>query len=264
MITAIEDLLDAHNGAISAVATVVVAVFTVVLAFVTARQARLTRKLAASTADAARAARDTAEITRQLAASTEIAAKAARDSAAIIPTLERAYLFVEVDPVCFSDLELELRFIELMPSRPPKGFAAAYQITNHGKTPGIVKAVTVILQYDADINRPAQFPPTPLSSGAIVIPGGATHLRPDVIPADPEANDPGGVVAYKLKTPLQEPLTSEQIARIGKGLYVLQFVAGVVYEDVFGNEHETRVCMRYNPQTHTLVEFGGEEFNHRT
>jgi hypothetical protein len=51
---------------------------------------------------------------------------------------------------------------------------------------------------------------------------------------------------------------------MGRGLFVLLFVGRVIYDDVFGREHETRVCWRYNPETDVLVEHGGGEWNVRT
>ena len=51
---------------------------------------------------------------------------------------------------------------------------------------------------------------------------------------------------------------------MGKGLFVLLFVGRVIYDDVFGREHETRVCWRYDPEADSLVEYGGSESNCRT
>jgi hypothetical protein len=56
----------------------------------------------------------------------------------------------------------------------------------------------------------------------------------------------------------------EDIDRLRSGLFVLLFVGRVIYEDVFGGEHETRVCRRYDPESHRLTEYGGTEFNLRT
>lgn len=248
VIAGIESFLDAHNGAITALATLVVAVFTAVLAVVTRRQARLTRDLAKAGA---------------------ISAQAAQDSAATLPILERAYLFVETKPDSLGDLKLRLRILKDYRQesvKPEQKSEVNFHIVNHGKTPAIVKARTFTLQYRADTDPPAFVPPEPISAGAIVIRGGATYPEPDVIPAMPDNPrfDPGEVIAFKLAACLAQPLTSEEVERMGRGLFVLLFVGRVVYDDVFGNEHETRVCWRYDPETDSLIEHGARDWNRRT
>lgn len=247
-IQGIENFLDVHNGALTALASIVVAAFTAVLAVVSRRQARLTRDLAESGA---------------------IAAKAAQDSAAALPVLERSYLFVETKPNCLLDLKVRLHILRTYSQeavKPQESSAVDFHIVNHGKTPAIVKANTFTLQYRADTDSPAFVQAEPISAGAIVIRGGATYPEPEVIPADPQAPrlDPGEVVAFKLAARLAQPLTSEEVEQMGRGLFVLLFVGRVIYDDVFGREHETRVCWRYNPETDVLVEHGGGEWNVRT
>jgi hypothetical protein len=264
-----KEVLDVFDGLITTMATVVVAVFTVVLARVTGRQAQLTRQLAESTQIAAKAAQETAAITRELAGSTETAAIAARDGAATVPTLERAYLFVEIEPTGLKDITARL---SRNPNEPPQAFmqsernridqtrsALWFHLANHGKTPAIVKAIGFTLQYRADINGPALFVTEPLKTGPLAIAGGmiSSGSFAQSIDRTPET-------IFKLHAQLGQSLMPEDIDRLRSGLFVLLFVGRVIYEDVFGGEHETRVCRRYDPESHRLTEYGGTEFNLRT
>ncbi|HVC53257.1 MAG TPA: hypothetical protein VND87_14655 [Stellaceae bacterium] len=56
---------------------------------------------------------------------------------------------------------------------------------------------------------------------------------------------------------------AQETAAITRELFVLLFVGRVIYEDVFGGEHETRACRRYDPVVSRLVEYGGPDFNFR-
>jgi hypothetical protein len=229
-VSAIGDLLDAHSGAVSAAATIIIAAFTIVLALVTARQARLTR---------------------QLAESTEIAAKAARDSATTIPTLERAYLFVETQPRCLIDLEQRVRSVKETGNdydTAQRRSSVDFRIKNHGKTPAVAKAHSWTLQYRIAGDSASLLAAEP-AGGTIVIAAGEAH------PRDRERF---------LGASLDRPLGLEEIQRIANGAFVLLFAGRITYDDIFGNEHETRVCLRFDPDTGGLVEYGGAEWNQRT
>jgi hypothetical protein len=117
-IQGIENFLDTHNGAITALATIVVAAFTVVLAFVTRRQARLTRALAESGAIAAKAARKSAEV----------AEKSVND-------VERPYVFVEnIDPqVKVFGLPGAVPFVVL-------------SLRNYGRSPALIRQLSALLE----------------------------------------------------------------------------------------------------------------------
>jgi hypothetical protein len=259
--------LDAHNGTLTGIATVAVAAFTYSLWRVTSRQARLTRQLAESTDTAARAAQETAAITGKLAESTEMAAKAAQESAAAIPALERAYIFIEIEPHGLRDIRERL-------TRDPKVIVVRemtrdntdqtastlwFHLANHGKTPAVIKATTFTLQYRADTDGPALLVAKPLPSGLLAIASGMISSASLARSLEPTPN-----TSFKLLAQLGQPLTPEEVERLRSGLYVLLFVGRVIYEDVFGAEHETRICRRYDPETHTLVEYGGIKFNSRT
>ena len=124
-----------------------------------------------------------------------------------------------------------------------------FYMKNHGKTQAIIKARTFTLQYVADTDRPASLRVEPFESGPVVIAGGA---------AEPRQSD------EFLVAELGNALTVEEIKRLADGIFVLLFVGRVLYEDMFGAEHETRVCWRYDPTANRLVSHGGDEFNQRT
>ena len=143
--TADDEIAAAANGALTALATIVVAIFTVVLALVTRRQARLTKTLAAST---------------------EVAAKAAEDSASALPRLERAYLFVQTDPDSLGNLRHAIQQAKVHTFETIR-VNVSYELVNHGKTPALLKAQRFTMQYRADTDSPALVPPEPISAGAI-------------------------------------------------------------------------------------------------
>jgi hypothetical protein len=222
------DFIEAHNGAITSLATIVVAVFTIVLALVTRRQAHLTKELAIST---------------------ELAAKAARDSASALPRLERAYLFVETDQDSLASLSHAIRQakVHTFATTP---VSVSYELVNQGKTPALLKAQRFTMQYRADTDSPAVVPLEPISAGEIVIRGGEVHPKTDF--------------RHSLRNELADPLSPEEVERLGSGLNKLLFIGRFIYDDVFGNVHETSVCWRYDPTSGALVEFGGAEWNRRT
>jgi hypothetical protein len=104
------------------------------------------------------------------------------------------------------------------------------------------------LQYRADIDGPALLPALPNAAGEIVVAGGTVYPEPQV----------------PLTVQLNQPLRTEEIERLSRGLSLLLFLGRISYEDVFGAEHETRVCWRYDPDVHELRSYGGTEFNLRT
>lgn len=218
-------------------------------------------------AAATKAAQENTALTARLAEATEIAAAAARSSAAILPSLERAYVFVEADPHSLDQVNMELVFIKTGPHpRKPQQFGVSYQLVNHGKTPAIVKAMKFLLAYQADVDGPTSRPVERVSAGAIVVPGGGIYPAPHVIPEHSHETrpEPDGIIRFKLTCSLAQSLRPEETERIGRGLFQLRFVGHVAYDDIFGNEHETRVCWRFDHETGTLVEFGGDEWNRRT
>src|SRR5712692_10433664 len=98
--------LEAHNGAVTAIATVVIAAFTIILAVVTKRQAEMTK----SSADAAQASAD-------------VAKRALTD-------LERPYIYI----MCTGFLRYDWG----------SGHAyTEYSVINHGKSAAIVETVIV-------------------------------------------------------------------------------------------------------------------------
>jgi hypothetical protein len=229
--------MERHNGAVTAVATIVIATFTVVLAIVTRRAARLTR----------------------------IAANAARDSADALPALERAYVFIEI----------EQNFIEAMrtiiqQSQDNREAAKAgnsvivhtmprvnHQFVNHGKTPAIVKAISAELIHQAAMPE-ARYVGEPIT-GEIVIPAGQIYPAPAEIKGPPALNQ-----YFKKTTNLASRIIDADSADdLRAGRSFLWFYGHVVYDDVFGKEHETRFCWCYDWLASTFQQYGKEK-NRRT
>jgi hypothetical protein len=63
---------------------------------------------------------------------------------------------------------------------------------------------------------------------------------------------------------LAQTLRTEEVERMERGLFFLIFVGRIIYDDVFGQEHETRVCWRYDTESHQLISYGSPEYNLRT
>jgi hypothetical protein len=248
------------------IASILVAGFTGLLAWATYRQVRLTRTLAETSTTATKAAHKNTALTARLAEATEIAANAARDSAAAMPTLERAYLFVETAPLDENDLRLRPRLIRTYghENTPPNAATTVrYQIVNHGKTPAISKAMSFRLQYRADTDGPALQAVSPNPIGEIVVSGGAIYPSPEILPYDAKVESPK-LYSHKLAVQLAQTLRTEEVERMGRGLFYLVFLGRIVYDDVFGQEHETRVCWRYDTESHQLISYGGSDYNLRT
>jgi len=119
------------------------------------------------------------------------------------------------------------------------------------------------LQYRADSDGPALQPIAENPVGEIVVSGGAVHPEPDILPHDARVESPK-VYSHKLAVQLAQTLRTEEIERMGRGLFFLVFLGRIIYEDVFGQEHETRVCWRYDHESDQLISYGGSEFNLRT
>jgi hypothetical protein len=125
-------------------ASILVAAGTILLALATYRQVRLTRELAETSTAATKAAQENTALTARLAEATEVAARAASDTASALPTLERAYLFVETAPLNPLDLPRRVHSVRVSGREDRERVGGStiipYHIVNHGKTPAIIKA----------------------------------------------------------------------------------------------------------------------------
>jgi hypothetical protein len=129
--------VDIHNGAVTAIATIVIAAFTIVLALVTGRQAHLTR----------------------------IAAEAAKQSAFVaeraLTELERPWIFIQGAKLTWRDSQL--------PGQPRlrNDWYISLKLKNVGRMPAIIYAIVFKIEDKATL------PPTPdyRNSGALTCPG---------------------------------------------------------------------------------------------
>jgi hypothetical protein len=162
------------NGVLAAWATVAVTIGLLVVAVVQAgiyrRQARIMRS--------------------QLSVAA-LAARASRRSADALPTLERAYVFIEINPNFVSQMQSRLQqqqsrriademFAELGGRPEPQQTINAaptlieYQFVNHGKTPAIVKAMSAEFQLLTTLPPELKYIDEPIG-GEIVIRAGDIH-----------------------------------------------------------------------------------------
>jgi hypothetical protein len=237
--------LKQGHDAIDAISTAVVAFFAAVLFFVTREQVRLTK----ISADAAL-----------------VSARAARDSADALPNLDRAYIFIEIDPHFSRDIQSVL-------SRVDRDARIAFQFINHGKTPAIIKAISASFRIWDAFPRKVSYINEPLAA-EIVVRAGEIHPPPE--PRGPTDLDtritrvagyvPPTHIGYKKHSLLSDPLTADVVQNIQEGQSSLWFYGHVIYEDVFGRFHKTRFCWRYNGKDNSFQQYnrGDERLNHRS
>lgn len=187
-------------------------------------------------------------------------AEAARDSADALPTLERAYIFFEPSPWCAPNIK------QILAGTASFGLGSDspridYEFANHGKTPAILKRMSAIFAHLTELPARGHNISEPLGS-EIVIPGGGIY------PCHRSISGPAGPmeITHQLQNFLLHPLNDDEKQSIGAGMSFLWFYGNVIYDDVFGREHETRFCWRYNGMANTFQRYdrGDEELNRRT
>lgn len=191
---------------------IAVAVFTGLLVRVGNRQWRELKRSVDEAKKAADAAKDSAE--------------AAKKSAETLPRLERAYLFLQVTG---QNLKFALDMSEraqaahtIATTRPTVQFT----FKNHGKTPALLKELTVVLEIPNDIDGPIEYTQRKEITGD------------DVIPA-------GGETQQFEETVVPGLIYTQTIESIRQGRHGFRFFGRVVYEDIFQQEHETRFFWVY-------------------
>lgn len=186
--------LDQHNGAVTAVATIFIAIFTVVLAVVTRRQAVITKDLVATT----------------------------RNSAEALPTLERAYLFIEMAPYNTEILD------RLRSDKQPR---IDYIVKNYGKTPAVINEIftRVISWHDLPEVRYEGLP----------------DVFRDAVVAAGEVYPPDAKRGYWLTQCLDHTLNASEIKDLKEGKSYLWFYGRVKYRDIFSRQRETGFLWRY-------------------
>jgi hypothetical protein len=197
-----------------------------------------------------------------------VAARAARDSADALPNLERAYIFIELDPHVGENIRKVLLEIATKPGYRDGRFGLhvdiRYQFINHGKTPAIIEVMTSKLDAWEALPSEILFSDERLPQEIVVragdiYPDRAKNLQlglPDIMPL------------YSYHNRVQS--TGDEIKfnaaeSIRSGRSFVWFYGQVVYKDVFGKSHKTRFCWRYSwPNTFEQYNREGEDLNGRT
>lgn len=209
------------------------------------------------------------------------AAHATKRSADALPALERAYVFVEIDPGFaevakttidkhqLSSEELR-RAAQLVLERPQTAarLAIKYQFINHGKTPAIVKTMSGKLSVVQ--------PPTPIDYSHAPLPNEIVIRAGEIFPEPvPNTKKPiyekEGVFGsrdyfyHRAQASLsgEESIDESTANDLRQGDRFIWFYGHIVYEDVFGREHESRFCWRYDRTKNTLQRHGDSENRRR-
>jgi hypothetical protein len=204
-------------------------------------------------------------------------AKAARDSADALPALERAYIFIDIEPefvdtICFS-FEVLGRA-----SQRPGGDAAVvtppptilYQFINHGKTPAILKAASAEFHHWTDLPQQIHYFDKLLGREIAIRSGDTYPLPAERSVTSSEArfialtgDIPVTRKFYQIGQPLTEPIDTNAARSIQSGDSFLWFYGRVIYEDVFRKHHETCFCWRYDGRLNSFEQYyrGGDDDN---
>jgi hypothetical protein len=190
---------------ITAVSTVVIAIFTIVLGVFTV----------------------------SLSGSTRIAAEAAKDSADALTQSERAQLFVIIQNQSIEGLIVPIRrSIQTNECRDENEIVRQNRETtvqcvfkNYGKTPAIVKEINLRLAYHESLpTEPVYIPRDTVLSEFMIAGGDETDTQ---------------------QCELEGTLTTAQAYRVVRAQNYIWFYGRVVYDDIFGREHQHRFLWRY-------------------
>jgi hypothetical protein len=202
-------------------------------------------------------------------------AKAARDSADALPRLERAYVFLEIDPDFPKSIKSILDDHQLKDEGLKDGASTTatvkYQFVNHGKTPAVIKSMSAEFHHWTKLPEEIRYIDNQMI-GEIVI--RASEIWP---PAKPETKkhifEEQGVSGvpdfyfFQKQLPLLDGIDSEAARSLRHPHSFLWFYGHIVYDDVFGTEHETRFCWYYNGLANSFQRYDrrpGEDLNRRT
>jgi hypothetical protein len=201
---------------------------------------------------AANAADDAAKYGHIAAEATVIAANAARDSADALPALERAYVFVELSPDASVNIMSAIHRLQRRRDLRPDDdtivqVTVMYRIKNYGKTPAIVKSEA------GEIHRLIELPDQVRYYD---------NVMADIVVCSSEVYPPredGWFI-------LNQNICAETGASIERGDSFLWVYGHILYQDVFGSEHETRFCWRYNGSAQAFEQYdrGKDSLNRRT
>jgi predicted nucleotide-binding protein len=159
-------------------------------------------------------------------------------------TAERAQLFTVIDSTNYWDAAG--KFASMWPNSPNMGslstpIVVEYVIKNHGRTPGTLKEISHRLErFDKKPSALDYFPLTEIPSDNIVPAGGQTD---------------------KFVCRLDFLLTMKEAIQIAKGESQFWFYGHVIYEDVFGGEHEHRFLFWWDPNRRKLQKLTYKHYN---
>jgi hypothetical protein len=169
---------------------------------------------------------------------TAIAAGAAKTAADTVPTLERAYVFVEPriqlpgNLKAFKDTNVAAREIRVN-----------YVISNHGKTPAIIQWIEARFEFRSDPPDNSKIIPSKFMGDEFVIKSDGTHNESEFF---------------------EEILTAEMKKGLFEGEVYFWFYGSIQYEDIFGTTRYTRFRWRYNSAFEVFSTHGAAPYNERT
>lgn len=183
----------------------------------------------------------------------QFSANAARDSADALPTLERAHVFIDVSPSIVNEMQETIRGFR-------DAIGVRYHFINHGKTPAIIKTRSVAVFPSS---TPEKFIFVQKRTDAEeIIPSGGT-VPPIVhrqVFIDRDGNKADITETYRLEERYICSLTIDERNAIENGETFIWFRGYIVYSDIFGKEHETGFCWRFDG---TKFSPYGKEYNYR-
>jgi len=174
-------------------------------------------------------------------------AEAAKKSADALPTLERAYVFLTVTDCNFRDALAWTSYDSPIGgtryrTRPRP--SVQFKLENHGKTPAVIKELSISLVHWAQ--APDELPFRKIWYEMMW----SEVLRPEA-------------AADAVRSTDEVPLTPADVDLFNAGSLSFFFFGRVIYEDIFRKPHTTEWCWRYS-QDRNFAPWGGEKHNYRT
>lgn len=181
---------------------------------------------------------------------------ATKEAAGLVPALERAYVFFEAFGTNIGFLA-ENGWAGHDPKNPP---SINYRIINYGKTPAIIKEISVDLCITDFMTEP-RFVPTPLEAEIV--------LAAITIEASENQNGIVKPPSYEFakRESMNERPAEVLLQDVKSKTKYLWLTGRVVYEDVFGREHITPFWYRSDYGIGTLARMrrhGDAKYHKRT
>ncbi len=148
--------------------------------------------------------------------------------------------------VTFANFEAH-DFIGLLDQRASNQPYVQFGLRNVGQSPAFIREYAFRVRYFENGT-----PPQPEYGSPIKLPEGAAALAPK------ETGRP-----FWQRRDLEEaPLTPDKVIALRQGQVELLFYGFILYRDVFRINHESRFCLKYNPND-KLFYFGGPSAYHK-